>query len=191
MLEEDAERRARRRRGHPFEPALVEDRDRGRQPVADAVDCQHGAGREAARARRRSRVRGVVIDETEIRARQTVARERTAKRRSAQGLERASRLPFGEPVFHAARQRRERAGQRVAAADRVVPLLAAGPPPRQCLGRIERRHGDDVDCTGRQTRPIDAGVNRLRGEPDLELPPRQPLFVDGKAEATVLKQRGA
>jgi hypothetical protein len=133
----------------------------------------------------------ITAQDAEIGARQPVARERPPQRRAAQRLQHRPGFPFGDGVLRTPRQRRERTGRRLPAADGVVLLLAPGPPSRERLGRIGGRDGDDVDRLGREAGVREAGVDGLRGEPDFELAPRQPLFVDGEAKTAILQKRGA
>ena len=66
--------------------------------------------------------------------------------------------------FEAAREAGERTRQRLAAAHRVVALLAARPQPAERLRRIGGRRGDESICSGAQAGVREAGGDRAARE---------------------------
>ena len=122
-----------------FEPAVAKRRDRRREAIAHAVDRQDRARREVRGPRRRRRVRLVMIDEPELRARR--APWRASGWRSASRLSASKTGPGGHSVmryFSARVSSESGAGPGLAAADRVVALLAPGPPSAESSWRDRR-----------------------------------------------------
>ena len=111
-------------------------------PRPSIVSTAHG--REVRRPGRRRRVRLVMIDEPELRRAERV--HAASCRRSASRLSAFGHGPGGHSViryFTARVSPASGTGPGLAAADRVVALLAAGPPAAERLGWIGRRGGDD------------------------------------------------
>src|SRR5262245_15853905 len=132
-----------------------------------------------------------MIHERQRRAREPAFGQRTAKRTLAQRREDRTGRPFGDPIFQRSRQRCERSGPRVTAADRVVAFLGSGPPSAERLRRIEGGDRNDVDAVGGEARVLEARVDRMERKTDFELAPRESLFVGRERQAAVLQQGGA
>ena len=151
VLEEDAERVPRRRRGEPPQTAVGERGDGGRQAVADAVDRQDRARGETARPRRGGGMTRVVIVERQRRASQP---ERTQARAEAPAGSGGARRRV---VAHSVIQYFARFCQRDSG--RAEPFAAGSgssvpwdrKPASERLRRVAGRHGDSVDIGRRQS----------------------------------------
>src|SRR4029078_7734038 len=69
--------------------------------------------------------------------------------------------------------------------------LPAGQQPAERLRGIRRGRRHQVDLFWTKARSRQAGLDGACRKRDLELAPRQPLFLDREAQPSILQQRGA